>query len=459
MIILCKRCAAQVTVSRLSNNNRDNKLKIYSWKAMMLGLVFIYLPIIIIGALFDCLQELLLGSFLIHIIWHYYYLQTLNNWLWNSKSTILPEGNSEWEHVFNGIHNMQQRHRKRRNNLASVISRFREGSEALPDAVVVFHKSGEIIWCNRLAQFQLGFKWPEDLGDNITNLIRNPVFIDHLKSNDYDQPLDLASPINTVKILEFRVMPYAKNQRILIVRDVTTYRQLDEQRRLFVANVSHELRTPLTVLQGYIEILGMQSGFGSEKMNSRQEKAIAVLDQQTTRMCSLVEQLMTLSKIEGASSIDLDEKINVPALLKQIENEAHTLAKNKKLQITFTVEDKLHLLGDEMQLRSAMANLIYNAVNYTPKDGAIKVIWRACETGAYFCVMDNGNGIANEHILHLTERFYRVDESRSRDTGGSGLGLSIVKHALSHYDSELNIESNLGEGSQFSFIIPISYLL
>ncbi|GLS90251.1 PAS domain-containing sensor histidine kinase [Psychromonas marina] len=420
----------------------------------MWGLVLIYLPIIIIGSLFGWLTELLLVSFFIHIVWHYYYLNKLNNWLWNSKSTVLPDGKSDWEHAFVGIHNMQQRHRKRRNNLASVISRFREGSEALPDAVVVFHKSGEIIWCNRLAQFQLGFKWPMDCGDNITNLIRNPLFSEHLKSSDYDQPLDLTSPINADKVLEFRVMPYAKHQRILIVRDVTTYRQLDEQRRQFVANVSHELRTPLTVLQGYIEILGMQSD-----PDSRQGKAINVLDQQTTRMCSLVEQLMTLSKIEGAASIDLTEKVNVPALLTQMENEAQALGKKKALQITFSIEEKLLLLGDEMQLRSAMANLVYNAVNYTPQGGSIKVIWRSCSTGAYFCVMDNGDGIAPEHILHLTERFYRVDGSRSRDTGGSGLGLSIVKHTLNHYDSELNIESNLGEGSQFSFIIPSSYLL
>jgi len=420
----------------------------------MWGLVLIYLPIIIIGLLVNYLTELLLISFFIHIVWHYYYLKTLNNWLWNSKSTVLPHGKSDWDHVFVGIHNMQQRHRKRRNNLASVISRFREGSEALPDAVVVFHESGEIMWCNRLAQFQLGFKWPGDSGDNITNLIRNPLFIEHLNSHDYDQPLDMTSPINADKILEFRVMPYAKHQRILIVRDVTTYRQIDEQRKQFVANVSHELRTPLTVLQGYIEILTMKSEKGSY-----QEKAITMLEQQTTRMCSLVEQLMTLSKIEGAASIGLDDEINVPVLLAQIENEAQTLGRKKQLQIQFTVEDTLQLLGDEMQLRSAMANLIYNAVNYTPEGGAIKVIWRRCDNGAYFCVMDNGDGIAPEHILHLTERFYRVDGSRSRDTGGSGLGLSIVKHALSHYNSELSIESNLGEGSQFSFIIPNSYLL
>jgi two-component system phosphate regulon sensor histidine kinase PhoR len=209
------------------------------------------------------------------------------------------------------------------------------------------------------------------------------------------------------------------------------------------------------VLQGYIEILEMQS-----QQNSQQTKTVQVLDQQTKRMCSLVEQLMTLSKIEGATTIDLDEQVDVPALLVQIENEAKTLAQNKGLDIQFDIEADLFLVGDEMQIHSAMANLVYNAVNYTPINGEVKVIWRtANDDDAYFCVKDNGDGIAAKHINHLTERFYRVDSSRSRDTGGSGLGLSIVKHTLNHYDSELSIESTLGEGSQFSFIIPFSYVI
>ncbi|WP_413694377.1 phosphate regulon sensor histidine kinase PhoR [Psychromonas sp. KJ10-2] len=366
---------------------------------------------------------------------------------------MLPQGKSVWEHAYIGIHNMQQRNRKRRNRLANVISRFREGSEALPDAVVVFKSDGEIVWCNRLAQYQLGFKWPDDAGDKITNLIRHPDFVEYLRSEAYNEPLDLISPINIEKILEFRVMPYAKNQRLLIVRDVTSYRQMDETRRNFVANVSHELRTPLTVLQGYIEILEM-----SAQDNKMQLKTINVLDQQTARMCSLVEQLMTLSKIEGAATLDFYESINIPALLTQIENEAVTLGRKKSQSVQFKVDPKLSVVGDEMQLRSAMANLVYNAINYTPEGGSIKVLWKKLPEGAYFCVMDTGDGIASEHILHLTERFYRVDASRSRDTGGSGLGLSIVKHALSHYDTQLQIESNVGEGSQFSFIIPNSYV-
>lgn len=428
-------------------------MKNYSWKIICWALCLVYIPIIVVGLLFGHLIELLLLGTTLHIVWHYYFLNKLNDWLWNSKSTVVPMGKSVWEHAYIGIHNMQQRHRKRRNNLANVISRFREGAEALPDAVVLFKKDGEIIWCNRLAQFQLGFKWPDDAGENITNLIRHPKFVEYLRVAIYHDPLDIPSPINGAKILEFRVMPYAQDQCLLIVRDVTSYRQMDENRRHFVANVSHELRTPLTVLQGYIEILEMHA-----EENSMQLKTIHVLEQQTARMCALVEQLMTLSKIEDAASLDFHESINVSALLTQIEHESLALGQKKSQSIHFKVDPTLAIVGDKMELRSAMANLVYNAINYTPENGSIHVLWKRLAEGAYFSVKDTGDGIASEHILHLTERFYRVDASRSRDTGGSGLGLSIVKQVLHHYDSELDIESELGKGSQFSFIIPNSYL-
>jgi len=329
--------------------------------------------------------------------------------------------------------------------------------------VIVYAKSGGIVWSNRLAQFQLGFKRTDKSGfarkdvsgEHITSLVPHPEFLAFLTRDDSSELLELPSPIHADKLLEFSVMPYAKHKRLLIVRDVTSYRQMDEMRRRFIANVSHELRTPLTVLQGYIEILEMQL-----VDNPQQAKTLAILDQQTKRMCALVEQIMILSKIEGAGSVNLNTVVNIPLLLKQIENEAIALGKNKALTIKFEVDPNLRLLGDEMQLRSVMANLVYNAVNYTPEQGSIKVVWSlSCKTGGHFSVVDDGEGIADEHIERLTERFYRVEGSRSRDTGGSGLGLSIVKHTLSHYGCELSIQSTVGTGSKFSFIIPTRYLI
>ncbi|PKH01439.1 two-component system sensor histidine kinase PhoR [Psychromonas sp. MB-3u-54] len=438
-------------------------MKPFTTKHQIIALSVFYAPIIIFGVVFHCLKDLLLVSLFAHIVWHYYYLRKLNNWLWFDKSIILPKGKLDWQHAFNGLHNMQQRHRKRRNDLASIIRRFSEGSEALSDGVIVYAKSGGIVWSNRLAQFQLGFKRTDNSGfsrkevsgEHITSLVPDPEFLAFLKRDDASELLELPSPIHPDKLLEFSVMPYAKHKRLLIVRDVTSYREMDEMRRRFVANVSHELRTPLTVLQGYIEILDMQL-----VDSPQQSKTLAILDQQTKRMCALVEQIMILSKIEGAGSIDLKTVVNVPFLLKQIESEALELGKNKSLTIKFEIDSNLHLLGDEMQLRSVMANLIYNAINYTPEHGSVNVRWRlSCKTGGHFSVVDDGEGIAEEHLHRLTERFYRVEGSRSRDTGGSGLGLSIVKHTLSHYGCELKVQSTIGAGSQFSFIIPTRYLI
>ena len=175
--------------------------------------------------------------------------------------------------------------------------------------------------------------------------------------------------------------------------------------------------------------------------------------EQTYRMEGLVKQLLTLSKIEAAPTLLLNEKVDVPMMLRVLEHEAQTLSQQKHT-FTFDVDNSLNVRGNEEQLRSAISNLVYNAVNHTPAGTHITVRWQHVASGAEFCVEDNGPGIAAEHIPRLSERFYRVDKARSRQTGGSGLGLAIVKHALHHHDSRLSIESEPGVGTRFSFVIP-----
>lgn len=187
------------------------------------------------------------------------------------------------------------------------------------------------------------------------------------------------------------------------------------------------------------------------------EKALHTMREQTYRMEGLVKQLLTLSKIEAAPTLQLNEKVDVPMMLRVIEHEAQTLSQHKHT-FTFDVDNSLNVRGNEEQLRSAISNLVYNAVNHTPAGTHITVRWHHVASGAEFCVEDNGPGIAPEHIPRLTERFYRVDKARSRQTGGSGLGLAIVKHALHHHDSRLNIESEPGKGTRFSFMIPERFI-
>ncbi|MFG7478829.1 phosphate regulon sensor histidine kinase PhoR, partial [Enterobacter hormaechei] len=380
------------------------------------------------------------------LVWHFWNLLRLSWWLWVDRSMTPPPGSGSWEPLLYGLHQMQMRNKKRRRELGSLIKRFRSGAESLPDAVILTTEEGTIFWCNGLAQQLLGLRWPDDNGQNILNLLRYPEFTLYLKKRDFSRPHNLK--LNNGRHLEIRVMPYSDRQWLMVARDVTQMHQLEGARRNFFANVSHELRTPLTVLQGYLEMMQEQTLEGAPR-----EKALHTMREQTFRMEGLVKQLLTLSKIEAAPSLALNDIIDVPMMLRVVEREAQTLSHNQHT-LAFDVDNTLKVLGSEDELRSAISNLVYNAVNHTPKGTHITVCWQHTLAGAEFSVEDNGPGIGPEHLPRLTERFYRVDKARSRQTGGSGLGLAIVKHAVSHHESRLNIESTLGKGTRFSFVIP-----
>ncbi|GGA65961.1 PAS domain-containing sensor histidine kinase [Neiella marina] len=408
----------------------------------------------IFGLLFDAPLLFAGVCALALLFWHYRHMKQLSVYLWRDKRFAPPAGSGSWGVIYDGLYRLQQRNRRRRKDLARLLKRFRRGAEALPDGAVVIQKDRSIVWSNQLAQRLLGLRWPEDAGQRIDNLIRNPEFIEYINATDGPDLMVFPSPAEPMRMIEFRRMPYDKKQILLVVRDVTQWLRLEQMRRDFVANVSHELRTPLTVVQGYIEMLQDPQSMPPEMW----QKAQSMMLEQTHRMDSLVSQLLTLSKIEANDRPDTSHEIDVPGLLSTIAEEAKTLAEERNLSIQLFVESGLMMKGDLMQMRSAFSNLIFNAVHYTPDGGHIKIHWQRCATGAEFAVRDDGDGIAAEHLARLTERFYRVDRARSRKTGGSGLGLAIVKHALSHHQSSLNIESELTFGSTFSFIIPTSLI-
>ncbi|WP_318475682.1 phosphate regulon sensor histidine kinase PhoR [Photobacterium leiognathi] len=421
-----------------------------SWKKLVWELILFYLPWIILGMIFGHLPWFLLAATWIQLIWHFHNQLKMSDWLWKDRSLTPPSGSGSWEPLFNGMYRLQQRNRRRRKELTTLIRRFRNGAESLPDAVVVFRSEGNIVWCNKLAQQLLGLRWPDDAGQPISNLLRSPDFVRYLSRQSFDTPLEITSPMNYDRTLELRIMRYTEGEYLMAVRDVSQLKQLEGMRRNFFANVSHELRTPMTVLQGYLEM----SSDPDMLVGPMWDRAHGVMTEQLARMNALVEQLLTLSKIEAAPTIELEDEVDVPAMLDILEKEAVSLSGDKNQQISFDVDHSLKVLGDDDQLRSAISNLVYNAVKHTPADADINVRWYRAANGARLEVTDSGEGIAAQHIHRLTERFYRVDKARSRETGGSGLGLAIVKHALSHHDSHLEIESELEKGSTFSFTLP-----
>jgi two-component system phosphate regulon sensor histidine kinase PhoR len=176
-----------------------------------------------------------------------------------------------------------------------------------------------------------------------------------------------------------------------------------------------------------------------------------------------VNDLLTLSKLEGSPPPGVGEWMPLATLMTQCEQEALSLsavlAPNRPHEIVFESAPGVDVSGSPSELQSAMSNLMSNAVRYTPGGGRIEARWRALPDGrGEFSVKDSGPGIASEHIARLTERFYRVDRSRSRETGGTGLGLAIVKHVVNRHGAELKIDSTPGAGSTFAIILPASRL-
>ncbi len=343
---------------------------------------------------------------------------------------------------------------------------FLAAIQASPNGVLLLDARNRIEWCNQTAARQLGLNAQRDVEQQIGNLVRDPDFSAYLHTENFDHEVVIAAPgasgqrnTQSPVRVSLQLHPYGEGRKLLLTRDVTAIERADAMRRDFVANVSHEIRTPLTVLSGFIETL--QNLPLNEDQRTRY---LGLMGQQSERMQTLVSDLLTLSRLEGGPQPSMTEATSVDALLAQCEQEARALSQmlspsgtglQQRLHFDNELEDEAAVLCARTELLSAMGNLVSNAVRYTPAGGRISVCWRGLPGGgAEFVVQDTGPGIAPEHVPRLTERFYRVDRSRSRETGGTGLGLAIVKHVVQRHGGELRVESVMGRGSIFAFDVP-----
>jgi len=413
------------------------------WIPAALRLIFLLLGAAIIGFFFGLVPGLIaaLLALISQLGVQLSYLYQLNAWLDEPNSAKLPDGWGAWTDVFSRLYRTRRMDEKNQTELTEWLARFRQAMHLLPDGVVIMDDVLFLEWCNPAAETHLGLTLERDKGMRVTNLVRSPDFMDYIILGRYEQPLTLSFKDRKLIV---QIIPFENRRQILVTHDATDSDRIDMMRRDFIANASHELRTPLTVINGFLEI-----ALGQGKLEPQTRTAhLKLMAEQGQRMQNLVEDMLTLSRLESIDYPMRSEHVEVQVLLESILREAHALSAGRHTVILEI--DGPNIKGSTEELRSAFGNLVSNAVRYTNDGGCIRIGWRMAASGPQFSVRDTGIGILPENIARLTERFYRVDKSRSRETQGTGLGLAIVKHVLLRHGATLSIESAPNRGSTFA---------
>jgi two-component system phosphate regulon sensor histidine kinase PhoR len=372
----------------------------------------------------------------------------LLSWLREARTDRAPHHTGFWGEMGYRVERALQSRDKDLQAARQRIEQFLSAIEASPNGVVMLDAQGQLLWCNSTAADHLGLDPLRDLQQPITNLVRAPEFVAHLHAGTPDEPVQFSIP-GRPGTLSVVVRPYGDGQRLLLTQDVTERLRVDGMRRDFVANVSHEIRTPLTVVSGFIETMSQLEPTAAER-----KRMLELAAEQTRRMRTLVDDLLSLAQLEGSPRPSGDRWVDVHALLQRVLADGQALSAGRH-QIEVDEGPGGAIAGNEAELLSAFGNLVSNAVRYTPQGGRIDIVWQLRGNGSgAFEVRDTGPGISADHLPRLGERFYRVDSGRSRASGGTGLGLAIAKHAAMRHGGEMQVESVLGEGSTFRLLLP-----
>lgn len=415
------------------------------WVSQLAALAALLAAALLLGWWFGAPGWWLAGAALLYLAYTLHHLYWLDRALDGHRRVPVFETRGLWAEVFARVEKLRAKARNRKKKYHRLLREVRESTGALSDGGIILNADHEIMWFNPAAARLLGLSQATDLGNRLDNLLRQPDFVAYLKA-PAGEGITVASPRREGGWLQVQIIPYGTNQRLAIVRDVTSEKNLERTRRDFVANASHELRSPLTVISGYLDTL-LDTGDVPEAWRT----PVAEMKRQAERMTRILRDLIELSRLESAEPTARRDLVDVGDMLQRIAQEFQARPGPK---VELVVATDAALLGKDSELHSIFHNLVGNAVRFTPPSGDVKIVWRAADDGAVFEVIDTGIGIPAEQIPRITERFYRVDPGRSRESGGTGLGLAIVKHALQRHEGELTIVSREGEGSTFSCRFP-----
>jgi len=388
-----------------------------------------------------------LAAGLVALIWQVRQLLSFNRALHTGDFDTFRYGEGIWQQMFSRFTYEHERGTRYKQLHRQVLKEIRKSTNAMPDGAVILDDVNGIEICNRAAKTLAGLKRKKDRGQRVDNILRDPALTSLLEINDATQTVDIPSPVRDGAWLNCRVVPYGVNQKLLLLRDVTNRIAINRMRRDFVANASHELRSPLTVMSGYLDTMA-----DDEELVETWAQPVRQMQGQAKRMAKIVAELLELSRLEGAGQASTDEIVDVAALLSSARKAY--VGQKEVPAIGCELESTAQLRGHPAEIESVVTNLLSNAVRHTNIEGKITLTWRSAADGADLTVTDDGEGIAEQHIPRLTERFFRVDRGRARQDGGVGLGLAIVKHVLGRHEADLHISSTPGAGSEFRCHFP-----
>jgi two-component system phosphate regulon sensor histidine kinase PhoR len=394
---------------------------------------------------------LLAVALVVAVLYQASFVSRLTAWANLPRNRPLPIGWGIWTPLIERLNRVSRQQQATVTELGSELERIHAAVDRLPDGLVLLDRYDHVSWSNQAAQSLHGIFGTQR---PVHHFIRQPEFAEMLQRRGGGaQTQRLQLNTQPGRIFELQLHETDAEHRLLITRDITDQAKLDAVRSDFVANVSHEIRTPATVIAGFAETL-LSLDLDDK---TRREYLSAILRQSET-MGRLVGDLLLLASLERAADRLDESAIELQPLLESLVYEARALSSGRH-DITLEFEGPPRLMAVPAEIESAVRNLVTNAVRYTPDGGAVAVSWRARDDEGWLAVRDTGIGISTEHLPRITERFYRVDRSRSRDTGGTGLGLAIVKRIANRHHASLRIDSEPGKGSVFTLRFPARRLV
>lgn len=346
---------------------------------------------------------------------------------------------------------LQTEHEK--DQMATILTSMVEG-------VLAFDVSGRLLLMNKTAEDMLGITFQEAGNRFFLEILRNHQLADLLKKGLSDgarQVIETTLSPADPEYYRIYITPIIGKEDIsqgviVVLRNVTEVRRLEQVRSDFVANVSHELRTPLTSIKGYVETL-MD---GAVEDTATAQKFLSIINSEADRLNRLISDLLYLSRLE-TGWVELAKKwINSRQLVDSVAELLEKAAEEKNITLESVIEPgAANIYGNPGMLEQVLINLLENAIKYSYDGGVVKVEIAPYEQGSAIKVIDNGMGIPAESLSRIFERFYRVDKGRSRKAGGTGLGLSIVKHIVERHRGQVRVESEEDKGTTFTIILPV----